>query len=40
MRDGFEYSPEWFGAWLNLWFEAWLNGCELEWDAWNAGGEL
>ena len=35
MRNGFECFPEWFEAWLGLGWE-----CELEWDAWNAGGEL
>ncbi len=35
MRDGFECFPEWFEAWLGMDY-----GCELEWDAWNAGGEI
>ena len=35
VRDGFECFPEWFDAWLGMTYEH-----ELEWDAWNMGGEL
>ena len=35
MKDGFECFPEWFEAWLSLTYEF-----DLEWGAWNAGGEL
>ena len=33
--SGFEADNGWFDAWLGMMYEQ-----DLEWDAWNGGGEL